>query len=481
MLSNFNFKNLTKLLGNLVNNRFLSIDSTNSGGGSKMYPMTRGKLDLEKIAYERKKYLDMHVREKREKFYKNKRVFAVQDIPTWIEYCSKEELPKPSFRKVWSSIDSSRDYAPKPAINSKISVFQGDITRLEIDAIVNAANKTLLGGGGVDGAIHDAAGDLLLQECMTLKGCETGEAKITAGYRLPAKYCIHTVGPIGKNPEKLRNSYLNSLKRATENGCRTIAFPAISTGVYGYPVMDAAQLVAETIREYLEKNPNEFERIIFCLFQRDSVEAYEQYLSYYFPIDDQNSPSTILNSKSQSAKDPVKNNERDPYDDDDDDDDNDVLSPSSSFVGKQKHTTDKQERKEAATKEDEKKRDDRDSEKKQVDDKTEKIEEKNTDKMKQTKISSLVSNEKQDKESEKKEGVKVKDTKTEKSASQPSSSSVNGKNGRRSTSTSPTKKTSPTSGGGANGAKSKSSDNNKSPLNGGGQQQQQSKKNTTTK
>ncbi len=165
---------------------------------------------------------------------------------------------------------------------SQIEINRGDITKLDVDAIVNAANATLLGGGGVDGAIHRAAGPELLMECRGLNGCRPGEAKITRGYRLPARFVIHTVGPIwrgGKHsePETLANCYRSSLQVAVENAIKTIAFPAISCGAYGYPILEAAQMAVKTTRELLA-NTNKIERVIFVLWGEEVYDAYRKLL-----------------------------------------------------------------------------------------------------------------------------------------------------------------------------------------------------------
>ncbi|XP_060711345.1 ADP-ribose glycohydrolase MACROD1-like isoform X3 [Hemiscyllium ocellatum] len=181
-------------------------------------------------------------------------------------------------------------YGKDDVMNQKLSILQEDITKLEINTIVNAANSSLMGGGGVDGAIHAGAGPLLQKECSTLGGCNTGDAKITSGYCLPAKYVIHTVGPIvqGKEtlPEKaLQSCYIKSLKLAEDNNLRTIAFPCISTGIYGYPNAQAAETVLKTVREFLEEHKNSFDRIIFCVFLDVDYNLYKQKMPIYFPFD----------------------------------------------------------------------------------------------------------------------------------------------------------------------------------------------------
>ena len=166
--------------------------------------------------------------------------------------------------------------------DTKIEIIQGDITKLDVDAIVNAANATLLGGGGVDGAIHRGAGPELLADCRTLGGCRPGAAKITRGYRLPARFVIHTVGPVWRGgerhePEILANCYRSALQLAVENGIKTIAFPAISCGAYGYPIPEAAQIAVKTTRNFLVTQ-DRIDKVIFVLWGDDIYDAYRPLL-----------------------------------------------------------------------------------------------------------------------------------------------------------------------------------------------------------
>ncbi|UCD82629.1 MAG: O-acetyl-ADP-ribose deacetylase [Desulfobacterales bacterium] len=166
-------------------------------------------------------------------------------------------------------------------ILDKIEAKQGDITKLDVDAIVNAANTSLLGGGGVDGAIHRAAGPGLLAECRGLGGCPTGEARITGGYNLPARYVIHTVGPVysGRPQDRslLTGCYRNSLKLAAENNVASMAFPAISCGVYGYPIEDACRIAVDTTCNFLESDAS-IEKVIFMLFSPGDLKIYQDYI-----------------------------------------------------------------------------------------------------------------------------------------------------------------------------------------------------------
>ncbi|WP_347838242.1 O-acetyl-ADP-ribose deacetylase [uncultured Draconibacterium sp.] len=165
---------------------------------------------------------------------------------------------------------------------TEILLHRGDITKLKVDAIVNAANQTLLGGGGVDGAIHRAAGPELLNECKTLNGCKTGQAKITQGYKLPAKHVIHTVGPVYKGgrfqeAEKLTACYESCLQLAAQHEIKSIAFPNISTGIYGYPKNDAAKIATTVVKQFFAV-PSSIEKLIFCVFDEENYTIYKELL-----------------------------------------------------------------------------------------------------------------------------------------------------------------------------------------------------------
>ena len=165
--------------------------------------------------------------------------------------------------------------------DQRMRIVEGDITKLEVDAVVNAANSQLKGGGGVDGAIHRAAGPKLIEACREIGGCPTGEARLTPGFELPADYVIHAVGPVwggGTKGEEgqLAGCYRHSLKLAKEQGCRSVAFPAISTGVYGFPADRAARIAISTVAEVLADDDDSFDEVIFCCFGADSRQAHER-------------------------------------------------------------------------------------------------------------------------------------------------------------------------------------------------------------
>jgi O-acetyl-ADP-ribose deacetylase (regulator of RNase III) len=172
-----------------------------------------------------------------------------------------------------------------PEWSDRIDIIQGDITSLDVDAIVNAANRSLCGGGGVDGAIHRAAGPDLLAECRTLGGAQTGEAKITGGYKLPARHVIHAVGPVWdggdhEEAELLANCYRNSLALARQHGLRSIAFPSISTGAYRFPIERACRIALETVREAMQDDP--LERVVFCCFSPRDEKIYRRVAAEVF-------------------------------------------------------------------------------------------------------------------------------------------------------------------------------------------------------
>ncbi|XP_049655574.1 ADP-ribose glycohydrolase MACROD2 isoform X2 [Accipiter gentilis] len=242
---------------------------------------------------EKERLLKMTLEERRQEYLRD--YVALKNIPTWMEDLkSKSES---------DGENTKEDLQGKKILSEKVSLYRGDITLLEVDAIVNAANSSLLGGGGVDGCIHRAAGPCLVAECRNLSGCETGQAKITCGYDLPAKYVIHTVGPIARghltdtHKENLANCYKSSLKLAKENNIRSIAFPCISTGIYGFPNEPAAVIALNTIKEWLSKNHNEVDRIIFCVFLEVDYKIFKKKMGEIFPLDDANEEGTELSEE----------------------------------------------------------------------------------------------------------------------------------------------------------------------------------------
>ncbi|KAL7944313.1 hypothetical protein V8C42DRAFT_358495 [Trichoderma barbatum] len=213
----------------------------------------------------------------------------VADIPTIARLYAASHLPTPA---------RPPHHPPSASLNRRISLLRADITALPVDAIVNAANNSLRGGGGVDGAIHSAAGRALVAECLARypDGCDTGSAVITAGHKLPAKHVIHTVGPVYRSQAVseplLRSCYRSSLDVALENDCASVAFSGISTGIYGYPSDKAAHVACSTVRQYLEEVDvdGKIERVIFVTFLDKDVNAYNAVLPLYFPPDESEVP-----------------------------------------------------------------------------------------------------------------------------------------------------------------------------------------------
>ncbi|KAL4809958.1 hypothetical protein BDV18DRAFT_129971 [Aspergillus unguis] len=227
-------------------------------------------------------------------------------------YLSLAEIPTVSLlyklRRLVPDAHSLK--SPSKALNETISLIRHDITKLEgVDCIVNAANERCMGGGGVDGAIHRAAGLKLLEECRTLNGCATGDAKITYAYNLPNKRIIHTVGPIYNSAKReaaeelLRSCYRRSLELAVEYDMKSIAFSALSTGVYGYPPKDAARTALDETRKFLEVESNigRLERVIFCNFEFKDEKAYEELIPLYFPFVEQQQPGTGSSSNESAS------------------------------------------------------------------------------------------------------------------------------------------------------------------------------------
>jgi len=200
------------------------------------------------------------------------------------EDADKTNVPPPNTPET-SEDDDEPHYEPNVQLNRIVALWCGNITQIEVGAIVNAANKSLLGGGGVDGAIHNAAGSKLYDECCTLHGANTGETKITRGYNLPAQYVLHTVGPIGENPEKLASCYHTCLELCAQHNVRSVVFCGVSTGIFGYPLYEASRVALKTVRDWLEDGDNltKLDKVIFCTYLNREEKCYEELMPQYFP------------------------------------------------------------------------------------------------------------------------------------------------------------------------------------------------------
>ncbi|XP_077283700.1 macro domain-containing protein CT2219-like [Arctopsyche grandis] len=231
-------------------------------------------------------FLNMDVEKKRRQ-YKGNSFLTLQEVPPWVEEVSRQSPSLDSDVNIFKAGGMVLDASLNVILAHKVSLWNGDITQFEVDAIVNAANTRLLGGAGVDGAIHRAAGAYLLEECESIRGCPTGEARISGGYQLPAKYVIHTVGPTNKSAELLKNCYRSCFALQRANELKTIVFPCIGTGVYNFPNIEAAHIACSTSREFLEEDAKEHggsvERIIFCTFEPKDFKIYQSVIQLYFP------------------------------------------------------------------------------------------------------------------------------------------------------------------------------------------------------
>jgi len=240
---------------------------------------------------EKKRKLGLSMSDRRKEYSCGDKYVELQKINTWKDdalYASKlnkATMTDEEARELKNQLLSNFELKVIEGVDlsEKVSVHVGDITQLEIDAIVNAANNSLLGGGGVDGAIHRAAGKLLLEENKTLNGCKDGEAKLSGGYNLPAKYVMSTVGPRGEYPAVLEAAYANCLNLAASSDIKSIAFPCISTGIFGYPNPAACEVALKATRRFLEEHHQKMDRIIFCLFLQVDVDLYKDYLPIFFP------------------------------------------------------------------------------------------------------------------------------------------------------------------------------------------------------
>ncbi|KAL0485090.1 O-acetyl-ADP-ribose deacetylase [Acrasis kona] len=230
--------------------------------------------------------VDQELKNKRA-LYRCKNNFTTLDqVELYEEYAKAHNL---------NNDEKQQKYTYNGDFNKKLSLWSGDSTAIEVDAIVNAANETLMGGGGIDGAIHRAAGKDLQKECATLKGCDTGSTKITKGYLLPAKHVLHTVGPVGEKPDLLRSCYESCLNLMLENNLKSVVFCCISTGIFGYPLKNAAHVALDTVRKWMETNDNhtKIDRIIFVTFLKKEVDTYNELMPLYFPLPPNNAEDKV--------------------------------------------------------------------------------------------------------------------------------------------------------------------------------------------